>query len=486
MLLSSGVVWRHRELRGLPRASAPAATRSCSGSSGSGSTTRSLGSSRAARRSSWQETGNPLTVGKRFDPRGSSDALVAAAGGRAGRRHGCAGTTADDPRDRRLRGVARARRRATSRLRRRCDCARTRGATGDGLGFALDARCGRSRPGWTSSTAATCRTRRGTRARASSRSSQLYGRFARIFDEDGVEFFRGDEVSWSETNVVAGDRAAPRRAGVLPARRRRRSNSASASARSPRWSRRARRGAGGGPELPFEPPPGTVAAVRVVAVDHAHDRRAAGRRARARRRRVDGLWAAGVDAGGIATGGYASGLAQALVLGLAAGARTTPAPRRCYRVRDARRRRPRVAREGRHRRPSLTTSVLPPSSNSCADCGGSPSISRSCSPPATRRRGDSWRRRPSASSLAPGRRTAAASRGRACPRRPRLDVDPSPCSCSTRSSIASNDRRRRSGSASSRDARLDAAVVGGSARPSIAASAARAGSPGSSSSRMIV
>ena len=33
---------------------------------------------------------------------------------------------------------------------------------------------------------------------------------------------------------------------------------------------------------------------------------------------VDGLWAAGVDAGGVATGGYASGLAQSLVLGLAA------------------------------------------------------------------------------------------------------------------------------------------------------------------------
>ena len=33
---------------------------------------------------------------------------------------------------------------------------------------------------------------------------------------------------------------------------------------------------------------------------------------------VEGLWAAGVDAGGVATGGYASGLAQALVLGLAA------------------------------------------------------------------------------------------------------------------------------------------------------------------------
>ena len=33
---------------------------------------------------------------------------------------------------------------------------------------------------------------------------------------------------------------------------------------------------------------------------------------------LSGLWAAGVDAGGVAAGGYASGLAQALVLGLAA------------------------------------------------------------------------------------------------------------------------------------------------------------------------
>jgi fumarate reductase flavoprotein subunit len=32
---------------------------------------------------------------------------------------------------------------------------------------------------------------------------------------------------------------------------------------------------------------------------------------------IDGLWACGVDVGGISTGGYASGLAQALVLGLA-------------------------------------------------------------------------------------------------------------------------------------------------------------------------
>jgi hypothetical protein len=39
---------------------------------------------------------------------------------------------------------------------------------------------------------------------------------------------------------------------------------------------------------------------------------------RARVEGAEGLWAAGVDAGGISTGGYVSGLASALVLGLAA------------------------------------------------------------------------------------------------------------------------------------------------------------------------
>jgi fumarate reductase flavoprotein subunit len=39
---------------------------------------------------------------------------------------------------------------------------------------------------------------------------------------------------------------------------------------------------------------------------------------RARVAGLEGIYAAGVDAGGVATGGYASGLAQALVLGLAA------------------------------------------------------------------------------------------------------------------------------------------------------------------------
>ena len=75
-------------------------------------------------------------------------------------------------------------------------------------------------------------------------------------------------------------------------------------------------------ELPFEPPPGhgrrrprragithTIGGLRVDEQARVLDEDGAP---------IDGLFAAGADAGGIATGGYASGLAAALVLGLAA------------------------------------------------------------------------------------------------------------------------------------------------------------------------
>ena len=75
-------------------------------------------------------------------------------------------------------------------------------------------------------------------------------------------------------------------------------------------------------ELPFPVPAGSRVAVRVAAAithtigglrvdDGARVLDAAGAP-------VPELYAAGVDAGGVATGGYASGLAAALVLGLAA------------------------------------------------------------------------------------------------------------------------------------------------------------------------
>jgi predicted oxidoreductase len=70
-------------------------------------------------------------------------------------------------------------------------------------------------------------------------------------------------------------------------------------------------------DLPFDSPEGAVSAVRVIAsITHTIGGLQVDERARVVG--ADGLWAAGADAGGIATGGYTSGLAQALVLGLAA------------------------------------------------------------------------------------------------------------------------------------------------------------------------
>jgi fumarate reductase flavoprotein subunit len=143
--------------------------------------------------------------------------------------------------------------------------------------------------------------------------SQLYGRFARIFNERGDEFFPG-EVSWSEAELVQATARQPgaRAYYVLDepalAQRVRERTVAEMVAAAPT------RPAPG--ELPFAAPPGAVVAVRVAAaITHT----VGGVRVDTRgRTSVDGLWAAGADAGGIATGGYASGLASALVLAVAA------------------------------------------------------------------------------------------------------------------------------------------------------------------------
>jgi fumarate reductase flavoprotein subunit len=152
--------------------------------------------------------------------------------------------------------------------------------------------------------------------------SQLYARFARIFDADGIEFFLRERVSWSETNVVTATARRPSACafyvlddwGLGQAVRGRPVadivDDVPVAARvSPA-------------ELPFSPPAGTVAAVRVAAaITHTIGGLRVDDRARvlgADDSPLDGLWAAGVDAGGIATGGYSSGLAQALVLGLVA------------------------------------------------------------------------------------------------------------------------------------------------------------------------
>jgi hypothetical protein len=143
--------------------------------------------------------------------------------------------------------------------------------------------------------------------------SQLYGRWARIFAEDGAEI-TPPETAWHENDLA--QRIGPRAWYVLD------------DEGLPYAAERveAARAAGGtvvdAAELPFATPPGSRLAVHVgAAVTHTMGGLRVDSRARVLDERgapLDGLYAAGVDAGGVATGGYASGLAQALVLGLAA------------------------------------------------------------------------------------------------------------------------------------------------------------------------
>jgi len=258
----------------------------------------------------WHATGNERTIGKRFDPKGIVEAL---AGDVELQADGCAdGTTIL------CTGGFAASSELVTRYVRPASSLRLRASPwseGDGLRFALErgARAGegmdefygRNMPDalWDETQLVS--------------SSQLYARFARIFDEEGVEFFAREDVSWSETNVV---QATARRPGArafylldadaLEQRVRDRTVAEMVEA-APAEARVAV------PELPFEAPAGTVAAVRVIAsITHTIGGLQVDERARVVG--ADGLWAAGVDAGGIATGGYASGLAQALVQGLVA------------------------------------------------------------------------------------------------------------------------------------------------------------------------
>ena len=263
----------------------------------------------------WAETGNPRTVGKRFQPRGlaaalASDVELGTDGCDDEATILCTGGFAASS-DLVTRYIAPA---ASLRLRA------NPWSEGDGLCHALDRGAaltagmdefyGRNMPdaSWDETELVSL--------------SQLYGRFARIFDEDGIEFFTADEVSWSETNVVQAtahrrdakayylldaealeQRVRERRVGQMV-------DTAPAEARVDLA------------ELPFDPPPEIVAAVRVIAsITHTIGGLRVDERARVLGEdgaALDGLWAAGVDAGGVSTGGYASGLAQALVLGLAA------------------------------------------------------------------------------------------------------------------------------------------------------------------------
>jgi succinate dehydrogenase/fumarate reductase flavoprotein subunit len=138
--------------------------------------------------------------------------------------------------------------------------------------------------------------------------AQLYGRYARVYNERGEEFFAG-EVSWSENDLVQATARQPgaRAWYILD----------DAALQQPDVAERvALASTRTAPEdLPFPPPPGARVAVRVrPGITHT----IGGLRIDERARVVGaegGLFAAGADAGGVSTGGYASGLAAALVFG---------------------------------------------------------------------------------------------------------------------------------------------------------------------------
>jgi hypothetical protein len=258
----------------------------------------------------WQETGNFRTVGKRFDPDRLTDVLTRAAGTielgagtvpEEGPLLLASGGFQGDPAlvQQHIAPAAPLRLRANP-----CsvgDGLRIGTARGAARSSGLDEFYGRNMPDAEFGPADFVP------------QSQLYGRFARIFDERGDEFFPG-EVSWSEADLVQATARQPgaRAYYVLDetalAQRVRERTVADMVASAP--TRLAPS------ELPFAAPAGAVVAVRVAAaITHT----VGGLRVDTRgRTSVDGLWAAGADVGGIATGGYASGLASALVLALAA------------------------------------------------------------------------------------------------------------------------------------------------------------------------
>jgi succinate dehydrogenase/fumarate reductase flavoprotein subunit len=286
MLLSSGVVWRYREFEEFRR--------QCPGGD---EALQRLIWERLDDAIAWLEqlgasgvahTTNPLTTGRRFDPRDLTDVLVRAAGeielGRAA------------PVEEGLLVIA------TGGYSVRL--ARERGllvrsnpwSEGEGIELALargaaeapsDEFYGRAMPGPVAEDRFVV-------------ASQLYGRFARRVNDLGEEFFPGD-VSWSENDLAQAiaDQPGGRAWYELDAE---------ALAR---------------PEVAEKLPeaqetealPGGGLRVRVhAAVTHTYG----GVKVDTRARAADGVWVAGVDAGGVSNGGYASGLAQALVLGLAA------------------------------------------------------------------------------------------------------------------------------------------------------------------------
>lgn len=261
----------------------------------------------------WDETGNPRTVGRRFDPRQLTETLLASAG--AVELETPLPDDAEPPLILATGGFP-VRLAREQRLRVRSnpwsegdgiDFARARGAA---LTDGLDEFYGRALPA--------------EPAQVGEADfvplTQLYGSFATVVNENGEEFFP-DPVSWSETNLV---QAIARQPGgtawyVLEP------NALQQRVRERTVADMVESARAAGGEV-REESDGRLAVHVGVGVTHT----IGGLRVDTQARVLDeagepisGLYAAGVDVGGVSTGGYSSGLATALVFGLVAAEAAT-------------------------------------------------------------------------------------------------------------------------------------------------------------------
>ncbi len=306
MLLSSGVIWRHRsgdEFRAdCPAGDVGLQRRLVEELDKALDWLESLGAEPVAR-----ETGNPRTVGRRYDPRALTEVLVAAAGevrlGTSFERADVLATGGFGVRLARERGL----------LLRAAPW-----SEGDGLNYGvaagaatsdgMDEFYGRALP---------AQVAEGEYVSA----SQLYARHALVLDDAGRDL---GEPAWHENDVVQrfpGGRAWY----VVDARALRESTRYGTVAELVDRARAAGGDVRPAGELPFPVPESPklserpFTAVRVfAAVTHTIGGLRVDEHARVLDRDGDpvlGLCAAGADAGGIFTGGYGSGLAAALVYG---------------------------------------------------------------------------------------------------------------------------------------------------------------------------
>jgi fumarate reductase flavoprotein subunit len=257
------------------------------------------------------ETRNPRTVGRRFEPRGLTDALLRAAGPVQTER--ALGT---EPENRPEEPLLLATGGFPVRLARELGLPVRSNpwSDGDGLDLGLnrgagttagmDEFYGRAMPAPPASWG----------EREFVDHAQLYGRLARVFDESGEEI-AVDAEDWSENGLV---QEIARRGGTawyavdrdVLGRETPYGTVSEAIERA--------RSAGAAVE---EREDGSLGVHVVAAVTHTIGGLAIDENARVLARSggpIEGLYAAGVDAGGWSTGGYASGLAAALVFGLAA------------------------------------------------------------------------------------------------------------------------------------------------------------------------